>query len=88
MNYKKLKKNLTQESVKIRLRNQMNDKWIFLLAAVGKGVVYTDIHTIYIIVLIVSNSVMIQIQGNIWSAERGLIFGVLYINTPPQNIFD
>lgn len=88
MNYKKLKKNLTQESVKIRPRNQMNDKWIFLLAAVGKVVVYTDIHTIYIIVLIVSNSVMIQIQGNIWSAEMGLIFGVLYINTPPQNIFD
>lgn len=34
-------------------------------------VVYTD--TTYIIVLIVSNSVIIQIQGNIWSAERGLI---------------
>lgn len=65
----------------------MNDKWIFSLAAVGKVVVYTNIHTTYIIVLIVSNSVMIQIQGNIWSAERGLICGVLYINTPPPNIF-
>lgn len=53
------KKNLTQESVKIRLRNQMNDKWIFSLAAVGNVVVYTNIHTTYKIVLIVSNSVMI-----------------------------